>query len=54
MPNFKPKNVKKFAPDKKSESLDCKHEQFLKGFQEEKNILGRDTNYFLREFFRKI
>ena len=39
MPNFKPKNVKKFAPDKKSESLDCKHEQFLKGFQEEKNIL---------------
>ena len=33
MPNFKPKNVKKIMPDKKTESLDCKHEQFLKEFQ---------------------
>ena len=39
MPNFKPKNVKKFIPDKKSESLDCKHEQFLKDFQQNNNIV---------------
>ena len=42
MPNFKPKNVKKIMPDKKTESLDCKHEQFLKEFQETKNIILPD------------
>ena len=39
MPNFKPKNIKKVAPEKKNESLDCKHEEFLKEFHDNKNIL---------------
>ena len=33
MPTFKPKNIKKLAMDKKNESIDCKHEQFLCEFQ---------------------
>ena len=38
MPNFKPKKiVKKINLIEISESLDCKHEQFLKEFQNEKN-----------------
>ena len=37
MTNFKPKNVKKITAKQKNESLDCKHEEFLKEFQENKN-----------------
>ena len=33
MPTFKPKNIKKLSNDKKNESLDCKHEQFLQEFK---------------------
>jgi hypothetical protein len=39
MPNFKPKNTKKIIVNKKIESLDCKHEQFLEEFYNEQNIL---------------
>jgi hypothetical protein len=39
MPNFKPKNIKKIVVDTNNASLDCKHEQFLKEFQENRNII---------------
>ena len=39
MPIFKPKNIKKFTLDRNNESLDCKHEQFLKTFQSNENII---------------
>jgi hypothetical protein len=39
MPNFKPKNIKKIIVDTNNASLDCKHEQFLKEFQENRNII---------------
>ena len=39
MPNFKPKNIKKIIIDTNNISLDCKHEQFLKEFQQDKSII---------------
>ena len=33
MPTFKPKNTKKMVTDKNSQSLDCKHEEFLQKFK---------------------
>ena len=36
---FKPKNIKKITLDKNNESLDCKHEQFLKEFQVNDNVI---------------
>jgi hypothetical protein len=54
MPNFKPKNIKKIIVDKTSESLDCKHENFLKEFQKDKSTtlpqLLKDRGELLEKF----
>ena len=34
MPGFKPKNIKKIGTDKKIESLDHKHEEFIEEFND--------------------
>ena len=39
MPNFKPKNIKRVAPDKSIESLDHKHEEFLNEFNNIENSI---------------
>ena len=54
MPNFKPKNTKKFIVNKTSESLDSKHLHFLNTFNNEQNIilpqLIIDRNTLLHQF----
>lgn len=54
MPNFKPKNIKKIVVDKSTESLDCKHENFLKEFQKDKTTILPQLTKERTELFEKF